>query len=85
MSRKPDGGPDGKSETLLSDRKVDVKPVVQDLHYLIRIIMRVMETMTVTMVVMMFSITGFLPLRVPAGTSTKISITWRSTLEDGLG
>ena len=50
-------------------------------------------TLTITVVmllitlsiVMIFSITGFLPLRVPAGTSTKISITWRSTLGDGLG
>ena len=82
MNKKPNGGPDGKRETLLCDRKVDVKPVVQDLHDLVRVM--IMETMTMVMVEM-FSITGFLPLRVPAGTSTKISITWRSTLEVGFG
>ena len=88
MNKKPNGGPDGKRETLLCDRKVDVKPVVQDLHNLVGVMMRAMETLTVTLTVtvtMMFAITGFLPLRVPAGTSTKISITWRSTLEGGLG
>ena len=82
MNRKPDGGPDCKRETLLSYRKVDVKPVVQDLHNLIRIM--IMETMAMVLV-MMFAITGFFPLRVPAGTSTKISITWRSTLEVSFG